>query len=400
MLRSDGFKAYLCGGERRAEEAAVLAAVRGGDESAFVALAERYRRQLHVHCYRMVGSLEEAEDLVQETLLRAWRARRAFEGRSLFRTWLYSIATNVCLTALDRAKRRILVADVPPTDPRRELPAEERPDLGGPPADLPWIEPYPDQLLDEVAPSDAEPEAVVVARETIELAYLAAIQHLPPRQRAVLILRDAVGWSANETATLLKTSVASVNSALQRARATMRARLPARRIEWAAATAPTEQEQAVLRRFMEAHDRADIAAFSALLAEDARQAMPPHPLRYQGRHALTILFANYTQPGSMHYPGSLRLVATAANRQPAAASYLRRPGDSKYRLLGLNVLDIEDGLVTGITSFGVQLLGASGLPPTLDESDRGRTDEFPADPSRSRWGQLKEWPWKPVTWTG
>jgi RNA polymerase sigma-70 factor, ECF subfamily len=347
------------------EEAAVLAAVRSGDESTFAALVERYRRQLHVHCYRMLGSFEEAEDMVQETLLRAWKARHAFEGRSLFRTWLYRIATNACLSALERSRRRILVADVPRTDPDRKLPADERPDLGAPPADLPWIEPYPDRLLDEAASSDAGPEATVVARETIELTYLAAIQHLPPRQRAVLILRDAVGWSAKETATLLESSVASVNSALQRARSTMRARLPARRLEWTSATSPTEEERAVLQRFMAAHDRADVKAFSALLAEDARQAMPPHLLRYEGREALTTLFANYIRPDSLHYPGSLRLVATAANRQPAAAAYLRAPGESTYRLLGLDVLDVDDGLVIGITSFGVQLLGSFGLAATL-----------------------------------
>jgi RNA polymerase sigma-70 factor (ECF subfamily) len=346
------------------ENPAVVAAVRAGDESAFLALAERYRRQLHVHCYRMLGSFEEAEDLVQETLLRAWRGRHTFEGRSLFRTWLYSIATNACLTALERSRRRVLVADVGPTDPTRQLPAEERPDLGALPADVAWIEPYPDRLLDTAASSDTEPEAMVVARETIELAYLAAIQHVPPRQRAVLLLHDVLGWSAKQAAALLQTTVASVNSALQRARSTMRAHLPDRRLEWASATAPTEEERAVLRRYMDAHDRADVAAFSALLAEDARQAMPPYPLRYEGREALTTLFENYIRPDSMHYPGPLRLVATAANRQPATATYLRRPGDAGYWLLGLNVLDIQGGLITGITSFGVELLGSFGLPST------------------------------------
>ncbi len=162
----------------------------------------------------MLGSFEDAEDLVQETLLRAWRGRASFQGRSLFRTWLYRIATNACLNALQRGPRRILVADVPPRDPAADLPLEERPDLGAPPAELPWLQPYPDQLLDQAAPSDAEPDAVVVSRETIELAYLAAIQHLPPRQRAILILRDALGWSAKDTAGLLETSVTSVNSAL------------------------------------------------------------------------------------------------------------------------------------------------------------------------------------------
>jgi RNA polymerase sigma-70 factor, ECF subfamily len=347
------------------EDAAVLAAVRAGDQAAFVALAERHRRQLHVHCYRMLGSFEDAEDLVQETLLRAWRSRSSFQGRSLFRTWLYRIATNACLNSLRRRPRRVLVADVPPRDPGAELPVEERADLGAPPADLPWLQPYPDHLLEQVAPSDSEPDAVVVARETIELAYLAAIQYLPPRQRAILILRDALGWSAKETAGLLEISVASVNSALQRARTTMRARLPPRRLDWAQDTGPTDEERTVLQRFMDAHDRADVAAFAALLREDARQAMPPHLLWYDGREAMTTLFARYIDPAAPNYPGQLRLVPTAANRQPAVAVYLRRKGDSLYRLLGLNVLEIQDGQVSGITSFGVELLGAFGLPPTL-----------------------------------
>jgi RNA polymerase sigma-70 factor, ECF subfamily len=349
----------------QAEQAAVLAAARGGDASAFAALAERYRRQLLVHCYRMLGSLDEAEDAVQETFLRAWRARAGFEGRSLFRTWLYRIATNVCLNALERGPRRVLVADVPPQDPRATLSVEERPDLGAPPADLPWLQPYPDRLLDPVASGDQEPDAVVVARETIELAFLAAIQFLPPKQRAVLILRDVLGWSARETASLLDLSVAAVNSALQRARSTLRTRLPARRLDWARATGPTEQERAVLRRFMDAHDRADVAAFAALLREDVRQAMPPHPLWYDGRDAVALNFARYIDPGSPAYPGQLGMVATAANRQPAMAVYLRRPDDSAYRLLGLTVLDVEDGLVVGIVSFGVDLLEGFGLPPTL-----------------------------------
>jgi RNA polymerase sigma-70 factor, ECF subfamily len=347
------------------EEAAVLDAVRAGDGSAFVALAQRYRRQLHVHCYRMLGSFEEAEDMVQETFLRAWKARHKFEGRSSFRTWLYAIATNACLNALQRSPRRILVPDVPPTDPSRRLSREERPDLDALPADLPWLEPYPDRLLDEAATEGAGPEEAIEARETIELSYLAAIQHLPPRQRAVFILRDAYGWSANETASLLGTTVPSVNSALQRARATMRGRLPPSRSDWSSATAPTVEERAVLQRFMDAHDRADVSAFSALLAEDARQAMPPNPLRYEGREALVTLFANYISPGSLHYPGPLRRLGTAANRQPASATYLRRRGDDEFRLLGLDVLDIRSGQVVNITSFGASMLTGFGLPPTL-----------------------------------
>src|SRR5262245_49442365 len=180
----------------------------------------------------MLGSFEDAEDLVQETLLRAWRGRTSFEGRSLFRTWLYRIATNACLNTLARAPRRVLPPDLAPATPgpHVEPPSSQ---------EIPWLQPYPGHLLEPISPSETEPEAVVVSRETIELAYLAAIQHLPPRQRAVLILCDALDWSAKETATLLDSSVAAVNSALQRARVTMRAQVPAGRQEWAPSSVPT-----------------------------------------------------------------------------------------------------------------------------------------------------------------
>jgi len=191
-----------------------------------------------VYCYRMLGSLSDAEDLAQETFLRAWKARDRFEGRASVRTWLYRIATNACLDVLARRPRRVLPDQLGPAgEPGGPLPA----------ADLPWLEPVPDRLLDE-----AGPDAVVVERETIELAYLAAVQYLPPRQRAVLVLRDVLGWSAKETADLLETSVASANSALQRARATLRERLPARRAEWTAGDA-TAQETALLKQFIAAY---------------------------------------------------------------------------------------------------------------------------------------------------
>jgi RNA polymerase sigma-70 factor (ECF subfamily) len=347
------------------DDDAALAAIRAGDEAAFGALVERYRRQLHVHCYRMVGSFDDAEDLVQETLLRAWRARDSFEGRSMFRTWLYRIATNACINMIERGPRRILRPDVPPTDPRKVLQADARPDLGAPPAELAWIQPYPDHLLDLAAPSESEPDAIAVSRETIELAYLVAIQYLPPKQRAILILRDVLDWSARETASLLELSVASVNSGLQRARSTLRSHTPAQRSRAASVTSLTAEDRVLLDRFVDAHNRADAAALSAILREDARQSMPPHLLWYDGREALVTLFGSYVYPSSPHYPGQLRFVATAANRQPAATTYLRRTGDSEYRLLGLNVLEIDDGLVTGITSFGTDLLGTLGISQTL-----------------------------------
>jgi RNA polymerase sigma-70 factor (TIGR02960 family) len=318
---------------------AIVAAARAGDESAFAVLVDRHRRELHVHCYRMVGAFEEAEDLVQETFLRAWRKRESFEGGSWFRAWLYRIATNACLDALRRRSRQ-----------PREIHSF---------AEVPWLQPYPDRLLDEIAPSDTEPDAVVVAKETIELAYLAAIQLLPPRQRAVLILRDVLDWSASETASLLDTTVAAANSALQRARATLREQLPARPSEWSGSE-PSDQERALLEGFIDAHERADAAKAVALVREDIRVTMPPYPWRYDGLASLRPLLQR-----AFSEPGEWRLLPTRANRLPAAASYLREPGDPEFRAFKLDVLRIEDGLIAEITTFGTILFPHFGLPPTL-----------------------------------
>jgi len=307
-------------------------------ESAFAALVERHRGELQVHCYRMLGSFEESEDLVQETFLRAWRKRASFgsDGRTSFRAWLYRIATNACLDVLRSRPRRVLASQVAAAGDPAAPPS--------PPADLPWLQPYPDRLLEPIAPADDEPGAVVVARETIELAFLAAIQHLPPRQRAVLILREVLGWSAKDAASLLEASVASVNSALQRARATLRDHLPERRTEWTRSSEPGEEERELLRRYVQAHERADADALAELLREDARLTMPPHPTWYAGRKAILIAARQGFDPEF----GRLRTGA-AANRQPAAAHYLRRPGESEYRPLALDVLRIEGGRVAEIT---------------------------------------------------
>jgi RNA polymerase sigma-70 factor (ECF subfamily) len=347
--------------EPESEQAAVLSAVRGGDERAFAALAERYRRQLHVHCYRMLGSFDDAEDLVQETLLRAWRGRAGFEGRSLFRTWLYRIATNACLKALERAPRRVMPQDVAPPVTAASDPSGARAEPPWAP-EMPWLQPYPDHLLEPAAPRETEPDARVVSRETIELVYLAAIQHLPARQRAILILRDALDWSAKETAVLLDSSVPSVNSALQRARATMRTRLPASRRDQAPALAPTEEERALLERFMDAWERADAASLTALLRDDARWAMPPAPLWFEGRAAIERLFELFPIAA---LGGRVRMVPTAANRQPAAAAYLQPHGQSLSRLISLNVLRIEGGEIAEITTFSPALLRGFDLPSSL-----------------------------------
>ena len=305
----------------------------------------------------MLGSFEDSEDLVQETFLRAWRKRASFSsgGRSSFRAWLYRIATNACLDVLRSRPRRIMPPEVAAAGDPAAPPS--------PPADLPWLQPYPDRLLESIAPAEDEPGAVVVARETIELAFIAAIQHLPPRQRAVLILRDVLGWSAKDTASLLEASVASVNSALQRARATLRDRLGERRTEWAPSSEPSEEERELLRRYVDAHERADVDALAELLREDARLTMPPHPTWYAGREAILIAIAAGLRP---RVRPAASVVAAARTRQPAAAHYLRRPGESEYRPLALDVLRIEGGRVAEITSFVFpELFPAFGLPPTL-----------------------------------
>ncbi len=322
-------------------------------ESGFAAALESHRRELQVHCYRMLGSFEESEDLVQETFLRAWRKRASFHGGS-FRAWLYRIATNACLDVLRRRPSRV----TPP-----EVGAAGDPDVPpAPPVDLPWLQPYPDRLLEPIAASEEEPGEVVVARETIELAFLAAIQHLPPRQRAVLILRDTLGWSAKDTASLLEASLDSVTSALQRARATLRDRLPERRTDWARPTAPTEEERELLRRYVAAHERADAEVLAELLREDARLTMPPIPTWYDGREAIMTAQRQGWDPEF----GQLRGLVTAANTQPAAAHYLRRPGENEYRALALDVLRLEAGRVAEITTFvSPELFPAFGLPPAL-----------------------------------
>src|SRR3954454_19802887 len=238
------------------------------DENTVAAAVERHRRELHVHCYRLLGSFDEAEDALQDALMRAWRGRDGFAGDGL-RAWLYKIATNVCLDALRRARRR--------APSGRSI------------AEVPWIQPYPDRLLDEVAPSEEQPDAVVVARETIELTYMALIQLLPPRQRAVLILRDVLEWPAADTAEMLELSVPAANSALQRARATLRERLPA---QPAARVALTEDEERLLAGFIASHESGDFEAAAALMREDIRVTMPPFPGVYEGRRALAPLFVS------------------------------------------------------------------------------------------------------------
>ena len=307
------------------------------DEATFAELTGPHRRELHVHCYRMLASFDDAEDAVQETFLRAWRHRSGLAGGQ-HRAWLYRVATNVCLDVLRARSRQARAMESY--------------------ADVPWLQPYPDPLLDEV--SD-QPEQAAVGRETIELAFLAALQVLPPRQRAALVIRDVLGWSANETAALLDTSVAAANSAVQRARAMMREHLRPERADWKTRP-PSAAERELLDQFIAAHERLDSAAVARIVSAGIRITMPPYPYLYQGIDAFAPLLERAFGPGR---DGDWRLVRTAVNRMPAAASYLRRPGDAEFRAFKLDVLRVEGDRIAEITTFGPAPFPALGLPPVL-----------------------------------
>ncbi|WP_449062511.1 RNA polymerase subunit sigma-70 [Planomonospora algeriensis] len=313
----------------------------------FAERVEEHRHELRVHCYRLLGSFDEAEDLVQETFLRAWRRRDTLRDEADLRAWLYRIATNACLDHLRAHPRR--------PEPR-PAPAGADPGLDPPASGMvSWLQPYPDELLDAAD--------LVIERETIELAFLVAIQHLPPRQRAVLILRDVLGWSAQETAESLELTVAAVKSALQRARPTVRRHLPAQRSEWAVSAEPSPEDRAVLQRYIDAVERADPSILTEVLRADVWQAMPPAPIWLQG---LETFVAAWTP--AMVGPeawGDWRMLAVRANRQPAAAAYLRRAGEDRFSPSWLGVLRVEDGLITQITTFGDEMFPLFGLPPSL-----------------------------------
>jgi RNA polymerase sigma-70 factor, ECF subfamily len=334
------------GVEARHGLGALLAAAAAGDERAFEQLAEPHRRALHLHCYRMLGSFHDADDALQETLLRAWRGLDRYEPRSPLAAWLHAIATNVCLTAIVRRRRR------------RELPA------GGALAwsdELNHLQPYPDGLLAELEAASAGPEGRYELRESVELAFVAAVQLLPPRQRAVLLLRDVLGWSAAETAGALESSVASVNSALQRARASLER---AREL----GTPPHEQPRAgreadLLRRFMAAWDAVDVDGLVRLLADDALMTMPPVPTYLRGTEAIGRFFATVPAEGRLD---EIRLVPTRANAQPALAAYVRDPTDGVHRAYGVMVFALRGERIAGIVGFAdPTVFEAFRLPPEL-----------------------------------
>ncbi len=340
-----------------ADTQALLAAAAAGDAEAFRLLAAPHRRELLVHCYRILGSLDDAEDAVQETLVKGWRGLSSFGGRSSLRAWLYRIATNVCLDALDHQARRVLPTALGrPADPA--LPAD--PDE----VETPWLQPYPDALLDVADPDPlTDPAAAVERREHIELAFIAAVQYLPPRQRAVLMLREVLGWSAAETAQTLGTSAASVNSALQRARAVLAARLPS-----TVDRTPSADEAELVGRYVRAWHAADVPALVALLRADADMAMPPTPSWYRGRDSIGIYLRHLLAGPSGR---DLRLVPTAANRQPALAVYSPADGGHPgHEPFAIKVLTLHGGLIAAITGFvDPGLFPRFGLPPQLPAGD-------------------------------
>jgi RNA polymerase sigma-70 factor (TIGR02960 family) len=329
---------------------ATLARARAGDEDAFRELTDPYRRELQVHCYRILGSVQDAEDLVQEALLAAWRGLEAFEGRSSMRAWLYRIATNRCLNALrDRARRpREVQAMVEPPEPtRRTEPI--------------WVEPFPDVLLEGLADTAPGPAARYEARESIELAFIVAVQRLPPRQRAALVLRDVLGFRTAEVAEMLDTREASVKGALQRARAALEARLPAADRDRAPRPNSAGERQLV-GRFADAVHSGDIDELVALLTDDALLTMPPQPLEYQGHEPIAAFLRNRAELRG----APLRVVPTRANTQPAFGCYLPDPEAAIAHPYGLIVLTLEGDAIAAITWFAdTGVFRHFGLPRTL-----------------------------------
>ena len=322
------------------DEAMFIAAVRSDDTARFALLTERYRRELRVHCYRMLANYEDSQDLTQETFLRAWKKRESFRGHAALRTWLYRIATNACLDFLEKRNDRTPVtAEV---------------------SEMLYLQPYPDRMLPE------DPQESVVARETIELAFIVAVQHLPPRQRAVFILRDVLGWPASKAADALELTVASVTSALQRARVTMREQLPDRRLDWRSPATHelSNDERGVVKSYIDAHERNDLDGLMSLLRDDLRFAMLP------GQATVTTTAKDAVDgwvSGGLFQRGhdDWRGIATTVNRMPAAALYLRTLDDPEYRLFAIAVLRIVDGKIAELTGFDATGKPWLDLPPTL-----------------------------------
>jgi len=349
-------------------ETALLAAARHGDSQQFGELTEPYRRELQVHCYRILGSLHEAEDMVQETMLKAWKRLDSYEGRASFRAWLYKIATNTCLDFLDQSRSRRLSQM-----PVRVLPLDVSPasdpnvSILPPAAEMTWLEPFPDEWLRDT--SAVNPEARYTDSESISLSFMTALQYLPPRQRAVLILRDVLDFSANETAEVLEITVSSANSALHRARKTLSQNYQNREPESSSQPLTDERSQWLLDHFVQAWETADVDGLVALLKADAALAMPPSPSWYQGQEAIRAFVSAtvFADEGMFSSKANRRwrLVPTRANASPAFALYQRAEMD-EYQAFGLHVLEYDgDGLTQIISFIDPSLPPRFDLPTTL-----------------------------------
>jgi RNA polymerase sigma-70 factor (ECF subfamily) len=337
---------------------------RSGDENAFAALVEPHRRELHAHCYRMLGSVQDAEDALQETLLRAWKAIGRFEGRSSLRSWLYTIATNTCLNHIERRPKRVLPVDYgaavdPHTPP------------GMPVTESVWIEPYPDEIIG-IEDGFAAPEARYEQREGIELAFIAALQHLPANQRAALVLREVLGFSAKECAEMLDTSVASVNSALQRARAAVDDRVPDQTQQQTLRTLGDERLREIVDRYVDAWERNDVEAFAAMLTEDANFTMPPLSTWYTGRDGISIWARNSPMNGNWRWKTQF----VFANGQPALGFYTWDENEQAYMPFALNVLSFSGDMISQVDAFIARA--------SEDEVDPERYENYPDEPADER----------------
>jgi RNA polymerase sigma-70 factor (ECF subfamily) len=335
-------------------ESELLDAARAGDEDAFRRIVERHHTELHSHCYRMLGSLHDAEDALQETLLRAWRGLAGFAGRSSARSWLYAIATNACLDAIARRPKRVLPIDYGP-------PSAPTVDVGQPLVESVWVEPYPDDVLG-LQDGFAAPEARYEQREAVELAFIAALQHLPARQRAVLILREVLGFSAREVSATLETSVASVNSALQRARKAVHERLPERSQQATLRTLGDERVRDLVESYVDAWRRGDVGALRTLLAEDVTFSMPPWSSWWRGRETV----AGFAKT-AVEVCAEARTVPTRANGQPAIAYYSVDDETGRWKASAIDVLTLDGTRIKEITGFvSPGLFAGFGLPPELE----------------------------------
>jgi RNA polymerase sigma-70 factor, ECF subfamily len=333
----------------------LLEAARGGDEQAFSRLVEPYRGELHAHCYRMLGSVPDAEDALQDALLRAWQGLARFEGRSSLRSWLYTIATNASLRAIERRPKRVLPIDYGPA-------ADPHDGLAEPLTETVWVEPYPDERLD-LAEGPLGPEARYEQRESVELAFIAALQHLPARQRAVLVLREVLGFSAREAAEALETTPAGVDSALQRARKTVDERLPERSQQATMRSLDDSELREVVDGFVEAWERSDVDAVVAMLTDEAAITMPPIPTWYRGREAV----GGFLRRRPLARADRWRLLPTSANGQLAFGFYLQDGEDGTFIAHHIAVLTMRGRRIAEITAFlDAELLPRFGLPDEIE----------------------------------